>query len=79
MTAPTATDSLLTIAAQLAAIAALSADRALATVDSLAVLTQRQETLHWLATTGAGCLAGIAALLAIYRHIRAIRRDRRKD
>jgi hypothetical protein len=68
MTPPTATDSALTIIAQVSALAALSAERI------FAVLTKRQEDLHWAVTTGAAVLAGVAALLAIYRHLRAIRR-----
>lgn len=68
---PTLADSGLTIFALIAAHGAMWFDR------HVAVLTQRQEDLHWLATTGAGCLAGCAALLAIYRHVRAIRRERR--
>lgn len=61
--APTATDSALTIFAQLGAVAAL---------------TQRQEDAHWLVAISAAGIAGIAGLLAIYRHLRAIRRERRE-
>lgn len=71
--APTAADTGITIFAQVAALAALWLDR------GLAVLTQRQEDIHWVVATGAGVLAGVAALLAIYRHVRAILARRRRD
>jgi hypothetical protein len=70
MNPPTATDSALTIFAQVAAIFAITAD------SFFAVLTRRQEDLHWAVTTGAAVLAAIAASLAIYRHLRAIWRRR---
>lgn len=54
-------------------------DSLLTILAGFGAITAMQEQLHWLITTGAGLLAGCAALLAIYRHVRALRSERRED